>query len=50
MKPIWKYLDTSDVTFALVSLGIVAVAFIVMFLLERKINKRRDNQSSGGGT
>jgi len=41
IKPFWQYLDKDDLGFALVGLGIVVVALIVLFFLERKINKHR---------
>ena len=40
IKPIWEYLDKSDVAFALAGLGIVILAFLVCFLLERKMKKK----------
>ena len=48
IKPFWEYLDKDDLGFALLGLGIVVVALIVLFLLERKISKRRSNQNRGG--
>jgi hypothetical protein len=44
IKPIWEFLDTNDLAFALICLVVIAAAFFVVFLLERKAKQRHSKR------